>query len=315
MCTSIRFTSKSGEMFFGRNLDWTKDYGQKVVIIPRGYKYQSAFLGEIGEHPAIIGMGVVADNTPLFFDCANEHGLAIAGLNFPDYTTYAPDAIDGKTNIAAYEFPLWVTLNFTSVEEVKEALKNAAIIAKPINPEYPVSKLHWLIGDAQKSIVIECTDQGVEAFDNEFDVLANLPNFPWHRENIRNYMNLFSEMPKEIKWGESTLAAFGAGSLTQGLPGDCYSPSRFVRAAYYNSHYPTQSGEAPNISRLFHTLAGVAMIDGAAIGQDGAFERTLYTSGYSASTKTYYYNTYDDPDVKSTTLSDYNLDSTEIILA
>ena len=314
MCTGVRFSDDKGNMFFGRNLDWSVGYGEKVVITPRGYKYKSAFLGEMANSPALIGMGIIAENTPLYFDCANEHGLAIAGLNFPGYADYAPSPVDGKTNVAAYEFPLWVALNFTSVDEVEKALKNVAIVAKPINDQYPVSELHWLIGDAKRSIVVEYTSKGMEIFENHVDVLTNQPGYGWHQENLRNYMNLFSLMPKAVKWDKEVLKAFGSGSLLRGLPGGFYSTDRFVRVAYFNTHYPVQSDEASNISRLFHTLTGVAMIDGAAAMADGAFEKTIYTGGYSAATQTYYYNTYEDPAIKSVALGDHKLDSSELII-
>lgn len=314
MCTGVRFSDASGNMYFGRNLDWSTGYGQKVVVTPRGYKYKSAFLGEMTKSPALIGMGIVAENTPLYFDCANEHGLAVAGLNFPGYAAYAPEAIDGKTNVAAYEFPLWVALNFTSVDEVEKALSDVVIVAKPINDQYPVSELHWIIGDAKRSIVVEYTAAGMEIFKNDVDVLTNQPGYAWHKENMRNYMNLFPQMPKEVKWREAKFTAFGSGSLMRGLPGDYYSPSRFVRVAYLNTHYPVQADEASNVSRLFHTLTGVAMIDGAAAMADGQFEKTVYTGGYSTATQTYYYSTYEDPAIKSVALKDYDLDSTEVIV-
>lgn len=314
MCTGVRFIDDKGGMYFGRNLDWSVPYGQKVVITPREYKYNSAFLGEMTmKTGAVIGMAIVADNIPLYFDCANESGLAIAGLNFPGYAKYADAAIDGKINVAAYEFPFWVVANFTTVDEVEKALKNAAIIAKPINDQYPVSELHWIIGDTKRSIVVEYTENGMEIFDNDVDILTNQPGYGWHKENLRNYMNLFSQMPKEVKWGRARMTAFGSGSLMRGIPGDYYSPSRFVRAAYLNTHYPVKSTEEENISRLFHTLAGVAMIDGAAAMADGAYEKTIYTGGYSTNTKTYYYNTYDDPAIKKVALYDNNLDSTDLI--
>ena len=314
MCTGVRFSDANGNMYFGRNLDWSTGYGQKVVVTPRGYKYKSAFLGEMANSPAIIGMGIVAENTPLYFDCANEHGLAVAGLNFPGYAAYAPEAIDGRTNVAAYEFPLWVALNFTSVDEVEKALSDVVIVAKPINDQYPVSELHWIIGDAKRSIVVEYTATGMEIFKNDVDVLTNQPGYAWHKENMRNYMNLFPQMPKEVKWREAKFTAFGSGSLMRGLPGDYYSPSRFVRVAYLNTHYPVQADEASNVSRLFHTLTGVAMIDGAAAMADGQFEKTVYTGGYSTATQTYYYSTYEDPTIKSVALKDYDLDSTEVIV-
>ena len=310
MCTGVRFSDDKGHMFFGRNLDWSVPYGQKVVLTPRGYRYESAFLGDISmKAGAAIGMAIVEEDTPLYFDCANEKGLAIAGLNFPGYAKYEDSAIDGKANVAAYEFPLWVVANFATVDEVEKALENVAIIAKPINDKYPVSMLHWLIGDANRSIVVEYTDKGMEIFHNDVDILTNQPGYAWHQENLRNYMNLFPQTPKEIEWGKAKMTAFGSGSLMRGIPGDYYSPSRFVRVAYLNTHYPTKSTEKENISRFFHTLAGVAMIDGAAAMADGAYEKTIYTGGYSTQTKIYYYNTYEDPAIQKVAMKDYDLDS------
>ncbi len=314
MCTGVRFVGSDGGMYFGRNLDWSVSYGQKVVITPRGYKYNSAFLGEMSiNQGAVIGMAIVEENMPLYFDCANENGLAIAGLNFPGYAKYANTVVDGKTNVAAYEFPFWVVANFATVDDVEKALKDVVIVAKPINDKYPVSMLHWIIGDTKRSIVVEYTDKGMEIFQNDVDILTNQPGYAWHQENLRNYMNLFSQMPKEVRWGKAKMTAFGSGSLMRGIPGDYYSPSRFVRVAYLNTHYPVKSTEEENVSRLFHTLAGVAMIDGAAAMSDGTYEKTIYTGGYSTATKTYYYNTYENPAIKKVAMSDNNLDLADLI--
>lgn len=313
MCTGVRFSDNDGNMYFGRNLDWTEGYGQKVVLTPRGYKYQSAFLGEMeSKNGAIIGMAIVVENTPLYFDCANEDGLAVAGLNFPGYAHYEKDAVEGKTNVAAYEFPLWVVMNFSTVDEVEEALKNTAIIAKPINEQFPVSELHFIIGDKDRSIVVEYTEKGMEIFKNDVDILTNQPGYGWHQENLRNYMNLEPKHPAEVKWGKAKMVPFGSGSMMRGLPGDYYSPSRFVRVAYLNTHYPTKDNEDENVMRLFHTLTGVAMIDGAAAMDGENYEKTIYTGGYSTASKTYYYSTYDNPAIMHVSMDDYDLDKSEL---
>ena len=148
-------------------------------------------------------------------------------------------------------------------------------------------------------------------------------------------MNLFSAQPEKINWAKAEFKPFGSGSLMRGIPGDYYSPSRFVRLAYLNTHYPTKSSEEENVARMFHTLAGVSMIDGAAAmvangivtgvsagtatitakTEDGNFEKTVYTGGYSAATKTYYYNTYEDYEIKKVCLSDYDVNSSELVQA
>ena len=315
MCTGIRFVDDSGNMYFGRNLDWSCSYGEKVAITPTGYAPKSPF----GAIPAIkrpvIGMGIVQEGVPLYFDCANDAGLAVAGLNFPGYAQYAPAPIEGKANIAAYEFPLWVAAKFETVDQVEAALANAAIVDKPINEAFPSSLLHWIIGDANRSIAVEHTAAGMQVFRNDFDVLTNQPGFTWHAENVRNYMNVTPDVPGPLSWRAGELTAYGSGGGMRGLPGDYYSPSRFVRVAYLNAHYPQKGTEEENVSRLFHTLGGVAMIDGAAKMTNGEFERTIFTGGVSCRTNTYYYSTYEDPTIRSVALANYDTTSSDIIVA
>lgn len=303
MCTGMRFCDAKGSMYFGRNLDWTFDYGERVLAVPRGFEPTSPF-GATGrvEH-ALIGMGLIEGGQPMLFDAGNDAGLAVAGLNFSGYAAYEPAPLDGRVNVAAWEFPLWVCAGFATVDEVEAALERVAVVDRSIDPRYPSSPLHWIVGDAKRSIVVEYTAAGMQVFDDHVDVLANHPGFAWHAENLRNYLNVSNA------WGGSgpfgvELAPFGAGAAQRGLPGDYSSPSRFVRAAYVNASYPVKDGEAANVSRMFHSLSQVAMVEGSALARDGMTEKTLYTSCYSAATHTYYYNTYDDVALRSYCLDD-----------
>ena len=312
MCSGIRFIDDKGNMYFGRNLDWSFDYGEKVVVTPRNFKRKLAFENDLSQGLATIGPCLVVDDVPLYFDCANEEGLAIAGLNFPGYCQYEEAPVEGKVNIAAYEFPLWITSCFRTVDEVEEALKDVAIVGKQINDQFPISQLHFIIGDATRSIVVEYMADGMHIHHNDIDVLANQPTFDWHIEHLRSYMNLSPEFTPVVKWGKQELKPYGSGSQLVGLPGSTYSPDRFVRLAYLNSHYPEKSTEKENVSRMFHTLAGVAMADGQAKMEDGRFEITVYTGGISMATKTYYKNTYDDLAVRAYPMADADLDAAEL---
>ena len=315
MCTGIRFDDGLGHMYFGRNLDWSCGYGERVTITPTGWKPNSPFgaIGAMG-HP-VYGMGIVCEGTPLYFDCANDAGLAVAGLNFPGYASYEPAPVQGKVNVCAWEFPLWVAALFSSVDEVEEALANVAIVDRPVSEKYACSLLHWIIGDATRSIVVEHMADGLHVYHDGFDVLANQPTFAYHEENVRNYLACTPEVAGPVSWRGAEMSAFGSGSGMRGIPGDCYSPSRFVRAAYHNAHYPQKDSEAENVSRLFHTLGAVSMVDGAARMGDGAFEVTVYTGGVSTRTNTYYYNTYDDPAIRSVALAGFDAAGTEVIQA
>ncbi|GAA3219779.1 choloylglycine hydrolase [Oerskovia jenensis] len=315
MCTGIRFSDGQDHVYLARNLDWTSGYGEQVVITPTGYAPRSPFGAVPAIRHATIGMGIVEEDTPLYFDCGNDAGLAVAGLNFPGYAAYAPGPVDGAVNVAAYEFPLWVSSQFASVDEVEAALKDVVIVDKPINDKYPSSLLHWIIADAKRAIVVEHTSEGMQVFDDDVDVLTNQPGFAWHHENLRNYLNTSPEFPQETTLGRAHLTPFGSGSHMRGIPGDYYSPSRFVRAAYVNTHYRTKGTEEENVSRAFHTLQQVAMVDGCAAMGSGEFEITIYTGLFSSRTATYYWNTYEDPAIRSVALAEHATDGEKLVLA
>ena len=196
-------------MYFGRNLDWSCSFGERVCITPGGYSPVSHFGAiERTEYP-LIGMGIVADGTPLYFDCANSEGLAIAGLNFPGFAQYEAAPVEGKTNVAAYEFPLWVAGLHKTVDEVEAELPNVAIVDKTINDNFQTSLLHWIIGDATRSIVVEYTPDGMHVFHDDVDVLANQPGFAWQAENLRGYLNVTSDVPPTRQWRTAQLTPYG----------------------------------------------------------------------------------------------------------
>ncbi len=170
-------------------------------------------------------MGITYQGFPLYFDCGNDAGLAVAGfINFPGYAQYEDAPVRGKTNVAAYEFPAWVAANFATVDEVEEALSTIAIVGKPVSDSLGVSLLHWIIGDAKRSIVIEYLPTGMQIHPNPVDTLANQPTFDWHMENLRTYLNATSAFPGAVQWGNASLSPFGAGAGAH-IPGDSYTTS------------------------------------------------------------------------------------------
>lgn len=80
MCTAVSFNKN--DHYFGRSLDYERYFGDVVAIAPRNFMFDFRFAGIMREHYAMIGMAHVAENVPLYYDCVNEKGLAMAGLNF-----------------------------------------------------------------------------------------------------------------------------------------------------------------------------------------------------------------------------------------
>ena len=305
MCTGVRFTDTAGHMFWGRNFDWNVSYGEVPVVMPKDFMLPRAFgQAEPAKHAAV-GNSAQFNGYPLFFNCGNDAGLCVGGLNFAGYAQFEEGPVGGKENLAAYEFPAWVGANFSTVDEVERALENVAIVAKPIDESLPVAMLHWMIADAQRSIVVEYQSDGMHVYHDDVDVLTNQPPFPWHRENLRNYLNCENRWAGTVAWDSCEMTPFGSGSCMRGIPGDAYATSRFVRAAYVNNFYPKKESETDNVARMLRTLGAVAMVEGSSCMEDGSYEVTLFSDCFSANTFTYYFNTYADPCVRAVHLRDY----------
>lgn len=308
MCTAIRFTSTDGELYFGRNCDWGVSFGEHPVAVPAGHLIEWTHLEPSESKHKIIGMGLVEGGFPSYFDAANDAGLAISDLYLPESTRFPEEPVEGKTNVTVGELPLWVTANFATVAEVKEALANAAIVCAP--GASSLFTLHWIVADAQQSIVIESTERGLEVHDDDVDVITNEPDFQWHRTNLRNYILTTCEHPEPAHWGAADINPVGHGQGMLGIPGD-YSPaSRFVKAAYINTHYPAQESEEDNVVRAFRTLDSVAVPMGASAMEDGGWDTTFYQAAYSGKTHTYYYTRYNEFGLRSVCLDEVDFGGT-----
>lgn len=308
MCTAIRFADQGKSLFFGRNLDWMESYGEEILATPRGFSYDYALDAAHADRPhAVLGVGCIMGGRPMYFDCANEAGLAVAGLNFPRCGAFPHEPAEGACNVATFEFPLWVARNFTSTDEAEQALTNVRIVSLT-QPGQPESLLHWIVADGARSIVVESTAAGLHVYENRADVLTNSPELPWHIANLDNYLHMTSENPQPAAWGAQELHAWGIGAGMQGIPGDAGSPSRFVRAAYANAHHPAKTTECENVARLFRTLAAVQVTEGTVKSASGHFEKTIFTSGFSSATNTYYANTYDDFEIRAFSFESFDMD-------
>lgn len=219
MCTAVRFADENGALFFGRNLDWMESYGEEILATPRGFVYNYALGATQSAQPrAVLGVGCVMDGRPMYFDCANDAGLAVAGLNFPRCGSFPHEPAEGKCNVATFEFPLWVARNFASTDEVEHALTDTQIVSL-VQPGQPESLLHWIVADGTRSIVVESTATGLHVYENHADVLANSPELPWHIANLDNYLHASNEDPQPAAWGGAGVARMGHRGRHAGYTG------------------------------------------------------------------------------------------------
>ncbi len=264
MCTALNYITDCH--YFGRNLDWTHSYGEKVISTAKGSRIEFRNHAPQISRYAMMGMGIVSDNYPLYFDCVNEMGLCMAGLNFPDNAVYN-EPVSGMDNIAQFELMLWVVCQCKNTDEAKVLLENANITNVSFSADLPATPMHWVVSDRSKSIVIEPVGDGLMVYDNPTGVLANNPPFPEQLEN-----------------------------LNRDIPYSTASPSRFCRGVKLVNTAREFVGERETVDGFLCMLSHVGMIKTSENSQ-----HTIYSSCINATKGIYYYKLYGDETVYETT--------------
>ncbi|MCI5745870.1 MAG: choloylglycine hydrolase [Erysipelotrichaceae bacterium] len=310
MCTAATYKTK--DFYFGRTLDFEFSYGEKVCITPRNYPIEFLNGKKISNHYAIIGMAHIIENYPLYYEAANEKGLAIAGLNFVGNAKYFPFN-KNKENVAQYEFILYILSHCKSVLEAKKLLKNINITNDAFNEHLPVAYLHWIIADKAQAITVESTKDGLKVYDNKIGVLTNNPPFEMQMFALNNYINLSTTKPinKFLKGYKVKQYSRGMGGI--GLPGDLSSQSRFIRVAFTKMNSISSDNENESVSQFFHILDSVCQQRGCCEVKKNEYEITIYTSCINASKGIYYYTTYDNHQINCIDMYHEDLNAKDLI--
>lgn len=310
MCTSINYLN--GDHYFGRNLDLEIDFPVDVVITPRNYTFNFRHLPPLEKHNAMIGMALIENDYPLYFEAINDVGLGMAGLAFHDYAEYYP-VKDGKTNLASFEIIQYILGKCSTVEEAKKELENINITNEDFDQKTPHSPLHWMIGDKNESIVVECTENGMTVYDNPYGVLTNSPTFEFQETNLSFYMNVTKERPVN-RFDPSGVGfkRFSAGMGSAGLPGGVDSISRFVRVAFCKLNSVCEATEAQNVAQYFHLLGVVQQVSGEDEVEPDVYEVTQYSSCGNTDKGIFYYSTYFNPNIVGIDMFKENLDAKDL---
>ena len=259
MCTAVTYKTKNH--YFGRNLDLEYSYNETVTITPRNYAFHFRKMGKMENHFAIIGMAHVSGGYPLYYDATNEKGLSVAGLNFPGNAEYTP-CCNGKDNVTPFELIPWILGQCSTVTEAARLLNRINLLNENFSEKLPLSPLHWIISDRDRSVTIEPLKSGIKIYENPIGVLTNNPTFDYHLFNLNNYMNLSKGEPANNfaqKNSGLNLKTYSRGMGALGLPGDASSMSRFVRAAFVKMNSVSGNSEMESVSQFFHILKSVEM--------------------------------------------------------
>ena len=310
MCTCATYTTK--DHYFGRNLDLEFSYQESVTITPRNFPLPFRAKDTLTNHKALIGMAFVCNGYPLYYDATNEDGLSMAGLNFPGNGYFPEPLHDGKDEISPFEFIPWILGQCATVSDSEKLLASIRLVNIPFSKELPITPLHWMITDKERSVVVESTKDGLHVYDNPVGVMTNNPTFDKQLFRLNDYRNV-SAASHPSAFGKIDLDEYSRGMGGIGLPGDLSSGSRFIKVAFTKLNSLSKEDENSSVSQFFHILSSVEQQRGCCDLGDGKYEITIYSSCCNMDKGIYYYRTYDNSQISAVYMHHENLDADKLI--
>ncbi len=310
MCTAL--TYKTADSYFGRNLDLEYSYNETVTVTPRNFPFQFRRLKTSAHHHAMIGMAYVVEDYPLYYDAVNEHGLAMAGLNFPDNAVYYEEEA-GKENVTPFEFIPYILGKCATVCEARDKLASLNLINLSFSDRLPLSPLHWMIADKEQSIVVETRADGMRIYDNPVGILTNNPPFDYMLHFLCDYQHISAGASVNRLAPALDLTPYCRGLAAKGLPGDWSSTSRFVRGAFLRQNAASDASEEASVGQFFHMLGAVEMPRGAVHVQGDIYDITVYSSCCNQHRGIYYYTTYENRQINAVDMHREDLEGHHLI--
>lgn len=315
-CTGISLTSNDGANIVARTVEWTSgESPSDYLIVPRGYEKQSMLPdGTKGglKYTAFYGyVGLASEDYVI--EGLNEAGLSAGLFYFPKYGSYPKyNASEKNETISDTELVAWILGNFETVEDVISALGTVNVVSTDARAE----NLHWRVADKYgRQIVIEYIDGLPMVYENKLGVLTNAPGYPWHLTNLNNYINLQPGTAEAHNFGDITLQPIEHGSGLLGLPGDYTPPSRFVRAAFFQTSAPNFENAQQAIDQAFVILEAMTIPIGVQFSDKTKIPNipsaTQWTSVTDMTNNKIYYTTMYNPIIRKIDLNIIDFTSIE----
>lgn len=318
-CTGITLKTKGGDIVMARTIEWAlNDNHNRYVVVPRGHSWTSmtpdgspgrTFTGKYGY------VGLAVEQAEFIVEGLNEKGLSAGLFYFPGYGEYEKfDRETEKNNISDLQLVSYILGRCGCIEDVINEITDIHI--HNIDPR--ASTAHWRFCDRSgRQIVLEIIGRKCIFHENRLGVLTNSPSFDWQMTNLNNYVNLKSGAVTENEIGHLSLHSFGGGSGMLGLPGDFTPPSRFVRAAMFQSSAPVYDNAEETVFQAFHILNNFDLPIGIQTASDAAVpdipSATQWTSAADLSGLKVYFRTMYDSTIRCIDLNRINFEKIKLV--
>ncbi len=322
-CTFITLTGADGTVVASRTMEWGAfDLSPSMTFVPSGTSFSAMKMPDGHDGANWVAKydvtGVTLLGQMLFGDGVNSKGLNVSLLYLPgfaEYQTYDPKR--AATSIAPVDFAGFMLSQYATVAEVKKAV-NSIRVVPVVTPELgAAAPVHFSVTDRSgDQIVVEYVGGKLKVYDKTLGVMTNSPPYDWHVNNARNYVNMRSvDWPSRDVNGID-IAPMGYGSGLIGLPGDFTPPSRFIRALTWTQTARTTDGGEDTVHESIRILANFQLPMEAVDKKTNPAELevlkyggTQYTVSYDLHNLKVYYQTSDNPGVRSVDMSTFDFDA------
>lgn len=316
MCTNISIIADNGDVFWGRTMDFTFDpfkssVDSKMTAYPAQFKIKGLHQNWSTKYAF---MGINVNNSLFFNDGINSAGIVGDAQYLEEATWDTPTNLKkrGLQPIIGEEVVAYVLSNFGSVAEIKDAFTHLGQ-EKTTYPDWedadtgiptPIP-MHYTFSDAKgNSVILEPVNQGAFKIYDGIGVMTNSPEYPWHLDNLRNYLQLTNHNLGHQQLTEKLdIKQIESGSGLIGLPGDYTAPSRFVRGTYLSKFLAPFHADQ-GITQLYNVFKSVMIPQGIEHTQENSAkcDYTGYWAGYDVTKRSIYVQPEDCPTMTKFTL-------------
>lgn len=248
-CTKLTYFDTSGNAYHGRTMELGGDLPWLLTYFPAGQTFESdvdnvpplTYTAQYAMFAVTMPDRAPTDTSPLtanelkVVEGINEQGLSISILAYPSAAGTQRQLDVTQSLLSVNDLGTWALGQFQTVEEVKSALADQAVVFTPVaaigGAEAPV---HFVLNDRTgATIVVEFHEGDMVVYDNPVGVMTNGPQFDWHLTNLNNYTHLSNVDQSTATFGTLQVNQPDSGIATASLPSSNTSVGRFVRAVYY----------------------------------------------------------------------------------
>ena len=279
-CSRAAFVTDAGDVFVGRNQDWTEKVDSTFNVFPRGLER----VGSADENPLTwtskFGSLVITGYDSGTHEGVNEAGLAAHQLFLAQDLDFGERDLD-RPGLGVMMQAQYMLDSFATVAEAVAAIEASDVQIVPlILPNGEPTDLHLSLTDATgDSAIIEYTEDGGRPriyHDRRFVVMTNEPTFDRQIENLRQYRG------------------FGGEAA---LPGERTPSDRFVRAAYYVTALPEPETRDIGVAYTMSVMRNVSVPHGS--GEPGRpnVANTIFRSVQDLGGQRYFFESTFAPNV------------------